>query len=62
MGARFLFDGSRNGLLEKPELISALMAMGAEPADAESYVTCLDADGNGHVQLHNFQSSAHIDM
>jgi len=48
------FDSDKNGSLQQAELVAALKELGVETADAESYATCLDVDGNGRVEYTEF--------
>jgi Ca2+-binding EF-hand superfamily protein len=50
-------DRNRNGRLEKSELVVALRRLGAEQADAEAYVACLDGDGSGQVEYTEFAAA-----
>lgn len=43
-------DRNCDGTVTREELVQALVLLGADGADAESYVACVDADGNGSIE------------
>jgi Ca2+-binding EF-hand superfamily protein len=47
-------DTNRNGTLDKAEMLTILRKLGADVADAEAYVACLDIDDNGTVEYTEF--------
>lgn len=45
-----LSDTTRDGHVSREELAGALLSLGVEHANVESYVSCLDTDGNGRTE------------
>jgi len=43
-------DSNKDGTVSKDEFKAALLHLGVEPGDAESYVACVDVDANGRVE------------
>jgi len=51
------FDSDKSGTLTGDELAGALLELGVEPGEAESYAACLDVNANGRIEYTEFYAA-----